>query len=131
MLAPIEAFTRIAQRSQEAVTAALQSFTATLTNYADTFSSDNPLPLPSDTRAAVDTYFELARKLLAEQRALAGALVRAGTQAVDTLTDQARTVASVEPLRPADPIEQASDAPAEAVALARRSPHAPGSATTG
>jgi hypothetical protein len=97
MTAPTDAFAAIAQRSQEATTAAVRTWTDTVNAYATSFSAENPLPKPADVHAAVDTWFDLAGSLLAEQRAFATTVLDAGTEAAGTITE--RVSAAVAPKR--------------------------------
>jgi hypothetical protein len=83
MTAPTDAFAAIAQRSQEATTAAVQNWTETVTAYTTSFSAEHPLPKPADVHAAVGTWFDLATSLLTEQRAFATTMVDAGSDATE------------------------------------------------
>ena len=47
----------------------------------------NPVPAAAETQAAIDTAYDLASKLLAEQHALATTFVAATKQATDATTD--------------------------------------------
>lgn len=85
--AATEQFVNIAQRSQEATTAAVRSWTETVHNFTESFSAENPLPRPADVQHAVDAWFDLANVLLAEQRSFARTLVDAGA----SFGEQART----------------------------------------
>jgi hypothetical protein len=71
MTAPTDAFAAIAQRSQDATTAAVRTWTESVNAYA------------------IGTWFDLAGSLLAEQRAFATTLVDAGTTAAETVTERA------------------------------------------
>ena len=90
MPAATEEFVASAQRTQEATAAALQAWTDTAKTYAQHLTAENPLPHPGDVHAAVDTWFDLAARLLAEQRTLTKAVINASTEAVGTVTEQAR-----------------------------------------
>jgi hypothetical protein len=87
---PAEQFTAIAQRSQEATTTAVRTWTETLQSYADSFSAENPLPRTDDVKHAVDAWFDLVNVLVTEQRALAKTLVDASA----ALGEQARAAAT-------------------------------------
>src|SRR5215207_3009644 len=90
----------IAQRGQEATTAAVRAWPELAQNYATTVTTENPLPSPADVRAAVDTWFTLAGRLLNEQHALATTVIDASTEAADTVTEQARAAAAAVPAQP-------------------------------
>jgi hypothetical protein len=86
-------FTGIATRTQEATATALRSWAGVATDYAHGFTPENPLPQPAAVHSAVDTWFDLAAALLAEQRKLASGLIDAGTEAAGTATEQVRAAA--------------------------------------
>ena len=89
----IDEFTGIAQRTQDATTTALRSWAGVATSYAQGFSPENPLPQPTAVHTVVDTWFDLAAALLAEQRTLAAGVIDAGTEAAGTATEQVRAAA--------------------------------------
>ena len=76
MPVPIGELVRIAHRSQDAVAAALRTWSGAVAALA----AGHPFPSPADARAAVDAFFDVAEQLLAGQRALAIALVGAGAE---------------------------------------------------
>jgi hypothetical protein len=92
MTAATDEFVQVTQRSQEAVTAAVRSWSETLQNYAGSFITANPLPGTTDTLAAVDAWFDLATRLLAEQRTVATVAITRGHEALSTVTAQAGTL---------------------------------------
>ena len=70
MYAPTEELTRIANSSRDAVTAALNTWAEAAQRYAADFDARHPVPDAAETQAAIDTAYDLAGKLLAEQHAL-------------------------------------------------------------
>ena len=70
MYAPTEDLTRIANNSRDAVAAALNAWAEAAQRYAADFDAKHPVPDAAETQAAIDTAYDLAGKLLAEQRAL-------------------------------------------------------------
>jgi len=93
MNAPTDELTRIANDSREAVTAALTSWTETAQRYATSFDAKNPVPAAADTQAVIDTAYDLAGKLLAEQRAFTATVITAGQQVAETAVEQVRSLA--------------------------------------
>lgn len=89
MTAATDEFVQLTQRSQEAVTTAVRSWTETLQNYAGSVTVENPLPSTKDTVAVVDSWYELAARLLAEQRAVVTATVTRSHDAIGSVTEQA------------------------------------------
>ena len=53
--AATDEFVQLTQRSQEAVTTAVRSWTETLQHYAGSITVENPLPSTKDTIVVVDT----------------------------------------------------------------------------
>ena len=109
MTAATDQFVTIAQRSQEAATAAVRAWADTLQNAARAlptpsfspaafspaaftrpFTAETPLPPAADVHAAVDVWFDLVERLVAEQRSLTTTLVDAGV----ALGEQVRTGAT-------------------------------------
>ena len=70
MYAPTDELTRIANNSRDAVTAALNAWAEAAQRYAADFDAKHPVPDAAETQAAIDTAYDLAGKLLAEQHAL-------------------------------------------------------------
>ena len=93
MTAPTDQLTRIARESQEAVTAALTTWTEAAERYAKSFDSKNPLPTVAEAQTCVDTAYDLAAKLLACQHAAATTVVTAGKEATERFTESARAFA--------------------------------------
>jgi hypothetical protein len=92
MTTATDEFVQLTQRSQEAVTTAVRSWTGTLQSYAGSITPTNPLPATADTVAVVESWFDLATTVLAEQRALTTAAVTRAHDAVSALTEQAGAV---------------------------------------
>ncbi|MCW2719193.1 hypothetical protein [Pseudonocardia sp.] len=109
MTAPTDQIAAIAQRSQDATTAAVRTWTESLQHYALSFSAENPLPAATEIHTVVDTWFDLAANLLTAQKALVATLIDAGTEATDTLGEQARTAAAA-----FTPVTAATEAPRRA-----------------
>jgi hypothetical protein len=55
MSAPTEDFTRIANNSRDAVTAAVNAWAEAAKRYATQFDVQNPVPAAAETQAAIDT----------------------------------------------------------------------------
>lgn len=91
MTAPTEQFSDIAKRSQEAVSAAVRTWSDALQGFAGNISGVAP-KLP-DAQAFVDQYFDFAQKVLENQRAFTQSVLSAGTQAAESVTEQASKVA--------------------------------------
>lgn len=86
MTAPNDQFVDIANRSQEAVTTAVRTWTDAVQSL-----SGNQPALP-DARQLVDTYFDFAEKALSFQRDAARQAVDAGVKAAEAVKDQASKV---------------------------------------
>ena len=86
MTAPTEQFTDIAERSREAVTTAVRTWT----DAVQSFTGNQPT-LP-DAQTVVDTYFDFAEKALAKQREIAQQAVAVGVKAAKAVSDQAAKV---------------------------------------
>jgi len=93
MTAPTEDLTRIANNSRDAIAAAVNSWAEAAKRYATEFDVQNPVPAVAETQSAVDTAFDLASKLLAEQHALATTVVGATKQATDATAERFRALA--------------------------------------
>lgn len=93
MTAPTDELTRIANDTREAYTTALTAWAETAQRYAANFDAKNPVPAAADTQAAIDIAFELANKLLAEQRALATTAVATGHKAAEEIIERTRSLA--------------------------------------
>ena len=97
MYAPTDELTRIAHSSRDAVTAALNTWAEAAQRYAADFDARHPVPDAAETQAAVDTAFDLAGKLLAEQHAFANTLVAANKEAAEAAVERIRTLAPAFP----------------------------------
>ena len=93
MYAPTEDLTRIANNSRDAVAAALNAWAEAAQRYAADFDAKHPVPDAAETQAAIDTAYDLAGKLLAEQHALATTVVTATKQATDATAERFRALA--------------------------------------
>ena len=93
MSTPTEDLTRIANNSRDAVTAALNTWAEAAQRYAAEFDAQHPVPDVAQTQAAIDTAFDLAGKLLAEQRAFATSVVAASKEATEAAVERFRTLA--------------------------------------
>ena len=52
------------------------------------FDAKNPVPAAAETQAVIDTAYDLAGKLLAEQRALTATVITAGQQVAETAVER-------------------------------------------
>jgi hypothetical protein len=91
MNGPTDQFVDNAHRDQEAVTAAVRTWSDAFQNYAGTiYSGQLPLPNP---HAAVHAAFDLATQMLAQQRKFANTLLDAGTRTSEALAHVSEAVA--------------------------------------
>ena len=90
MTAPTDQFVDIAKRSQEAVTTAVRTWADSVQNLAGNFSAGQT-QLP-DPQSVVDTYFDFAEKVLANQRQLASQFVSASVKAGESVQQQVSQV---------------------------------------
>jgi hypothetical protein len=111
MTAPTDQFVTIAQRGQEATTAAVRTWTESLKTYAQHYSAENPLPRPTEVHTVVDAWFDLTARLLDEQRAFVSTLVDTATEATNAMQNQTRAVL--------EPVAEAAATAAEAPKRAR------------
>jgi hypothetical protein len=86
MTAPTDQFVDIAKRSQEAVTTAVRSWADSVQSFAGNLTAGQA-QLP-DPQSVVDTYFDFAEKVLANQRQLASQFVSASVKAGETVQEQ-------------------------------------------
>ena len=93
MNAPTDELTRIAHRSRDAVTAALNTWAEAAQRYAADFDARHPVPDAAETQAAIDAAYDLAGKLLAEQRAFATSVIAASKEATEAAAERFRTFA--------------------------------------
>lgn len=87
MTAPTDQFVDFATRTQELATAAVRTWTDSVQTVAGGLSGGRP-DLP-DAHVMVDRYFDFAQQVLDSQRRLAQNVVTAGTQAAQTVSEQA------------------------------------------
>jgi hypothetical protein len=96
MTAPTDQFVDIANRSQEAVTAAVRNWADTVQSVAGKLTSGQP-QLP-DLQNVVDQYFDFVEQVLANQRQFAQQWASATVKATESVTEQAqRATQSVAP----------------------------------
>ena len=93
MSTPTEDLTRIANNSRDAIAAAVNAWAEAAKRYATEFDAQHPVPDVAETQAAIDTAFDLAGKLLAEQRAFATSVVAASKEATEAAAERFRTLA--------------------------------------
>ena len=93
MYAPTEELTRIANNSRDAFTGALNAWAEAAKRYVTDFDAKHPVPSGAETEAAIDTAYDLAGKLLAEQRAYATSVIAASKEATEAATERFRTLA--------------------------------------
>ena len=90
MTAPTDQFVDIAKRSQEAVNTAVRSWADSVQNFAGHLGTgQGQLPNP---QSVIDTYFDFAEKVLANQRQLATQFVSASVKAGETVHEQVSKV---------------------------------------
>jgi LPS O-antigen subunit length determinant protein (WzzB/FepE family) len=96
MTAPTDQFVDIANRSQEAVTAAVRSWTDTVQSVTGKLTSgQSQLP---DLQNVVDQYFDFVEQVLANQRQFVQQWASATVKATESVTEQAqRATQSVAP----------------------------------
>ena len=90
MTAPTDQFVDIAKRSQEAVNTAVRSWADSVQNFAGNLNA-GPGQLPNP-QSVIDTYFDFAEKVLANQRQLATQFVSASVKAGETVQEQVSKV---------------------------------------
>src|SRR5690242_5596659 len=88
MTAPTDQFVDIANRGQEAVSTAVRTWTDTVQSFASKVTA-GPGQLP-DLPSVVDTYFDFAEKVLANQREFAQQWASAASKASEAVTEQAQ-----------------------------------------
>ena len=88
MTAPTDQFVDIANRSQEAVTAAVRNWADTVQSVAGKLTSGQP-QLP-DLQNVVDQYFDFVEQVLANQRQFAQQWASATVKATESVTEQAQ-----------------------------------------
>ncbi len=88
MTAPTDQFVDIANRSQEAVTAAVRNWTDTVQSVTGKLTSgQSQLP---DLQNVVDQYFDFVEQVLANQRQFAQQWASATVKATESVTEQAQ-----------------------------------------
>jgi hypothetical protein len=88
MTAPTDQFVDIANRSQEAVTSAVRTWTDTVQSFAGRLTSgQSQLP---DLSGVVEQYFDFAEKVLANQREFAQQWAAATVKASEAVAEQAQ-----------------------------------------
>lgn len=87
MTAPTDQFAEIASRGQEAVTTAVRTWADTVQSFASKATA-GPGQLP-DLPSVVDTYFDFAEKVLANQREFVSQWASAAAKASEAVTEQA------------------------------------------
>ena len=90
MTAPTDQFVDIAKRSQEAVGAAVRTWADSVQSFAGNLGAGQA-QLP-DPQSVVDTYFDFAEKVLANQRQLASQFVSASVKAGESVQEQVNKV---------------------------------------
>ena len=88
MTAPTDQFVDIANRSQEAVSTAVRTWTDTVQSFASKVTAgQGQLP---DLPSVVDQYFDFAEKVLANQREFVQQWATATVKASEAVTEQAQ-----------------------------------------
>ncbi len=88
MTAPTDQFVDLANRSQEAVTTAVRTWTDTVQSFTSRLNAgQGQLP---DLQGVVDQYFDFAEKVLANQREFAQQWASATVRATEAVTEQAQ-----------------------------------------
>jgi hypothetical protein len=88
MATPTDQFVDIANRSQEAVTTAVHTWADTVQSFASKLIAGQSQL--GDLSSVVDQYFDLAEKVLANQRELAQHWASATLKATEAVTEQAQ-----------------------------------------
>ena len=88
MTAPTDQFVDIANKSQEAVSTAVRTWTDTVQSFASKLTAgQSPV---TDLQGVVDQYFDFAEKVLTSQREFAQQWASATLNATETVTEQAQ-----------------------------------------
>ena len=90
MTAPTDQFVDIAKRSQEAVNAAVRQWADSVQSFAGNLNAGHA-QLP-DPQSVVNTYFDFAEKVLANQRQLATQFISASVKAGESVQEQVNKV---------------------------------------
>jgi hypothetical protein len=118
MTAPTDQFVDIAKRSQEAVNTAVRSWADSVQNFAGHLGTgQGQLPNP---QSVIDTYFDFAEKVLANQRQLATQFVSASVKAGETVHEQVSKVTEQVTAQTVNGADVAAEQVAEATARTAR-----------
>jgi hypothetical protein len=118
MTAPTDQFVDIAKRSQEAVNTAVRSWADSVQNFAGHLGTgQGQLPNP---QSVIDTYFDFAEKVLANQRQLATQFVSASVKAGETVHEQVSKVTEQVTAQTVNGADVAAEQVAEATARPAR-----------
>jgi hypothetical protein len=122
MTAPTDQFVDIAKRSQEAVSTAVRSWADSVQNFAGHLGTgQGQLPNP---QSVIDTYFDFAEKVLANQRQLATQFVSASVKAGETVQEQVSKVTEQVTAQTVNGADAAADKVAEATEATARTARA-------
>ena len=122
MTVSTDQLTQLAHRGQEAFSAAVRAWQNTLLSYPGAISSTEAM---ADVDATVDAAYDLAERVLADQREFTKAFVSVATQSFKTIAEQATQIADQAareadvrakadaPTRLAEPREQEAEIPAK------------------
>ena len=118
MTAPTDQFVDIAKRSQEAVSTAVRSWADSVQSFAGNLNTgQSQLPNP---QTVVDTYFDFAEKVLANQRHLATQFVSASVKAGESVHEQVSKVTEQVTAQTVNGADVAAEQVAEATARTAR-----------
>jgi hypothetical protein len=118
MTAPTDQFVDLAKRSQEAVNTAVRSWADSVQNFAGHLGTgQGQLPNP---QSVIDTYFDFAEKVLANQRQLATQFVSASVKAGETVHEQVSKVTEQVTAQTVNGADVAAEQVAEATARPAR-----------
>jgi hypothetical protein len=116
MTAPTDQFVDIANRSQEAVTSAVQTWADTVQSFASKVTT-TPGQLP-DLPSVVETYFDFVEKVLANQREFAQQWASATVKATEAVSEQVQRATQSVTARTANSAEAVADNAAETARVA-------------
>jgi BMFP domain-containing protein YqiC len=111
MTAPTDQFVDIANRSQEAVTAAVRSWADSVQSVTGKLTSGQQLP---DLQHVVDQYFDFVEQVLANQRQFVQQWASATVKATESVTEQAQRATQSVTAHSANGAEAVVDNAAEA-----------------
>jgi hypothetical protein len=116
MTAPTDQFVDLANRSQEAVTTAVRTWSDTVQSFASRLTTgQSQLP---DLTGVVDQYFDFAEKVLANQREFAHQWASATAKASEAVTEQAQRATQSVAAHTANGTEAVVDSAAETARVA-------------